>query len=218
MAARLPVDDGPAGETSCPWRPLAQWLVVEVTARHPLSEQCPAKSKRTGFRCQQWVIGGGPCRMHGGSAPQVRAAREARIVAAEAALEAPKTTAEAADVLLGAMNDSHAILQRLKQNIANGRVTAADLDALGQWVDRASRTAKVVADAGLEERRVAISEAQGALLAGAVNQILAEMLRRVLDVLASEPEAARLVSSAWKSLPGQVVPPVFRAIDREVRS
>ncbi len=123
--------------------------------------------------------------MHGGNAPQVRAAREARIVAAEAALEAPKSMAEAGDVLLGAMNDSHALLQRLKQNIANGSVTAADLTALGEWIDRTARVSKAVVDAGVEERRVRMSEQAGALVA--------QVIKNVLDDLRLSPEQQQRV-------------------------
>lgn len=189
-----------------------------MAKRHPLAEQCSATSKATGQRCRIRVIGGGPCRLHGGAAPQVVAAREARIVAAEAAMEAPKTTAEAADVLLGAMNDAHSILQRLKQNIADGRVTVADLDALGQWVDRASRTAKVVVDVGLEERRVRISEEQGQQLAEAIHRILVGMLEGLVVRLGNDRFAIDRVRSAWAELPAEVVPPVLKSIVSENES
>lgn len=143
---------------------------------HPLAEQCTATAKGSGERCQLRVIGGGVCRVHGGAAPQVQTAREARIVAAEAAREAPRTAAEAADVLTGAMNDAHSLLQRLKQNIAAGRVTGADLDALGAWVDRSARIAKLVVDANIEERRTKITEAQGLVIAGVIKQVLADLM------------------------------------------
>lgn len=44
--------------------------------------QCKAHSPRTGKRCRQKAIrGASVCKMHGGSAPQVRAAAQARILA-----------------------------------------------------------------------------------------------------------------------------------------
>ena len=39
--------------------------------RHPLSQQCPCKSKRSGKQCKRLVVGGSPCPMHGGKAPRV---------------------------------------------------------------------------------------------------------------------------------------------------
>lgn len=175
-------------------------------------EQCTATAKGTGRRCARIVIGGGVCVMHGGNAPQVKAAREARIVAAEAALEAPRSAADAADVLTSAMNDSHSLLQRLKSNIADGRVTVADLTALGDWVDRAARISKLVVDAGIEERRTRVSEAQGQLLVVAIQQILDGMLQHLVLRLKDQPDAVKLVQQAWPALPGIVVPPVLRSV------
>lgn len=164
-----------------------------------LSEQCTATSKATGQRCRRRVIGGGVCIMHGGSAPQVRAAREVRILAAEAAMEAPQSAADAADVMTSAMNDAHSLLQRLKVNIADGRITGADLRALGEWVDRAMRASNLVMNAGLEERRVLISEAT------AREFLLA--LERLMDLLSLTPEQRRRVPFE--------LPKVMASIDAE---
>lgn len=44
------------------------------------SQKCSAKSSRTGKPCQRWaILGGTVCPMHGGSAPQVKAAAQLRI-------------------------------------------------------------------------------------------------------------------------------------------
>lgn len=44
--------------------------------------RCTAKSKSTGNRCGNYaIVGGNVCRMHGGSAPQVRIAARARLAA-----------------------------------------------------------------------------------------------------------------------------------------
>lgn len=160
------------------------------------SEQCTATSRRSGERCKRMVVGGGVCPMHGGSAPQVKAAKEARILAAEASAAAPMTRADAADVLTSAMNDSHALLQRLKENIASGRVTSADLKALGDWVDRAARVSKMVVDAGIEERRTQIAEHEG--------QLIAAVIQRILARLQLTPEQQGMVST--------VVPQELRAV------
>jgi hypothetical protein len=164
---------------------------------HPLAEQCPAKSKRTGERCQLRVIGGGPCRWHGGNAPQVRAAREARIVAAEAAREAPRSAADAADVLTSAMNDAHALKERLKENLAAGRITEMQaFSALGEWVDRSARISKLVVDAGIEERQVRLAES-------AVDQVV-QVVNMILDDLGLDARQRDLVPV--------VVPRAFRSI------
>ena len=159
-------------------------------------EQCTATSKRSGDRCKRLVVGGGVCVMHGGNAPQVRVRREARILAAEAAQEAPVTAADAADVMLAAMNDSHGLLQRLKANIASGQVQVSDLSALGDWIDRAARISKMVADAGIEERRMKLTEGQG--------QLIALAIRQILDALGLSPDQQQLVPV--------VVPRILRSI------
>mgnify|MGYP000181523083 FL=1 len=62
--------------------------------------RCSAKSKRSQKACQNPAIAGGTvCRMHGGSAPQVRAAAEFRVMDAYRALQ-PKAVA-VVDALLG---------------------------------------------------------------------------------------------------------------------
>lgn len=44
--------------------------------------QCTAKSKRTAQQCRQpAILRGTVCKMHGGSAPQIRAAAQARLLA-----------------------------------------------------------------------------------------------------------------------------------------
>src|SRR3954471_10803018 len=43
-------------------------------SKNPLAVRCGALSKSTGKQCKAWAIKGGTtCRLHGGSAPQVRA-------------------------------------------------------------------------------------------------------------------------------------------------
>jgi len=140
---------------------------------HPLAEQCTATSKATGQRCRIRVIGGGPCRVHGGAAPQVARAREARIIAAEAARDLPVTAADAADVLTSAMNDAHSLLQRIKQNIADGRFSEADMRVLGDWVDRVARISKLVVDSGVQERRFELEAAQARMVVATFERALA---------------------------------------------
>lgn len=51
-----------------------------MTAPKDESRQCTAKAKSTQKRCQQTaIVGGRVCRMHGGSAPQVKRAAAVRM-------------------------------------------------------------------------------------------------------------------------------------------
>lgn len=72
--------------------------------------QCKAHSKRTGKPCGKDAIkGGSVCRMHGGSAPQVRASAEARLRAlvdpAIGVVEATLKDAKRPDLRLKAAHD-----------------------------------------------------------------------------------------------------------------
>lgn len=53
-----------------------------LEAAHPVEEkpQCTARSKQSGVRCKKPpILGGTVCRMHGGAAPQVKAAALERL-------------------------------------------------------------------------------------------------------------------------------------------
>ena len=63
-----------------------------------MSGKCKATAKGTGQRCQAWAMAGSEvCRVHGGRAPQVKAAA-ARRLAAQAAEQAVRTLGLAADI------------------------------------------------------------------------------------------------------------------------
>lgn len=179
---------------------------------HPLADWCTATSKSTGERCRIRVIGGGPCRLHGGSAPQVRAKREARILAAEAQLEVPVTAEDSANVLTSAMNDAHAILQRLKVNIAQGRLEVGDLTALGEWIDRVTRVGKAVSDAGIDERQVRLAEDQGRLVALVIKSSFAAMLGALTEALSERDDAVAIIQAMWTSKVNEIVPRELRAL------
>lgn len=141
---------------------------------HPMSQQCTATSKATRQQCRRFVIGGGPCVMHGGKAPQVAAKREARIVAHEAAQRhGPLEVRDPADALLSAAMTADELVQRLQQDLRDqAQLKPATLTALGEWLDRTGRLAKTVLDARIDERRTRVSEAQGLMFATAIRQIL----------------------------------------------
>ena len=91
---------------------------------NPLSEQCTAKSKRSGERCRRLVMGGGVCYTHGGAARQVAAKREQRVLLAEAQAAAQTVIVqrEPEEILLDALHDTNATLQAIKAELHAGWV------------------------------------------------------------------------------------------------
>jgi hypothetical protein len=136
---------------------------------HPATEQCPARSKRTGLPCKRLVTGGGVCYLHGGRARQVAAKREQRILLAEARAKAlpavvePQKEATADEILISLLSDVRDTLRSLKAEMV-GNPSPALLILLGDWIDRCDRISRSViitrAEERVEQRRVMISETQ----------------------------------------------------------
>ena len=147
---------------------------------HPLSEQCTAKSKRSGQRCQHLVIGGGVCWIHGGRAPQVAARREQRVLLAEAEAAAPAVveTREPEEILLDALHDTNAVLRQIKHELGAGSLSSTLLAVAGEWFDRVARIAKVVVDgdiaARLERRRERVTAEQVDALSAVLRNVFAD--------------------------------------------
>lgn len=151
-----------------------------MTKRDPLARQCTARAKHTGERCKKWIVGGGVCRSHGGGAPQVAAGREVRIIQGRAQQEAAEQGAvkprDAAEALTGALADSDLVVQNIKQMIeSNGTLEVAQIDALGAWLDRVGRLAKLVMDAKLDERKARRDETTARMIGDAIRGVLAEL-------------------------------------------
>lgn len=156
-----------------------------------LSSQCTATSRRSGQRCQHMVIGGGVCHLHGGKAPQVAAAREARIVAWEAAQgQDPIEVRDPADALMAAATLADELVQRLHRDLRErGTLNSASLMALGDGLDRVGRLSKVVIDARIDERKVRLSEAQGVQM----HRVLVGVLTDLGHDVSPGSEAAQVV-------------------------
>lgn len=152
--------------------------------QHPLSEQCPATSKRTKQQCQQRVIGGGPCSIHGGKAPQVAAKREARIMLWEAQKkQEPIEVRDPGDALLAAAEMADELMQRLRIELnKDGKLSPSLLSAIGEWLDRSSKLNKTVLDARLDERTARIDE-RNVRISNLQAKQLDDVLRRILGEL-----------------------------------
>lgn len=137
---------------------------------HKLSEQCPATSKRSGERCKRWVVGGGPCRIHGGAAPQVAEKRKQRVELGEALSKAPHRSPW--EVLGDVLHTADVVAQAARNEVESGNVTPEALFLLTDAIERAGRWAKVALDAGIDERRTKVAEQHGAALAGCIRAIL----------------------------------------------
>jgi hypothetical protein len=184
----------------------------DLKAGGPLvpAEQCTARAKSTGQRCTQPVSGGGVCRFHGGAAGQVRRKREARQAAAEAqAMYADRyEPRDAGEALAAAAVNGDQVLRSLQQRIEQaGELEAADLDALGAWMDRVSRLSKAVIDARIEERRTQLSERQGALVADVLRGALADLAGmlaagQITTVDPAQPAVMRVVATRLRALAG----------------
>ncbi len=180
--------------------------------------QCHARAKATGERCRRAAIRGGTvCPVHGGRAPQVVAAAKRRREAAEVeeevrgllaftSFEGVRDPLEALARLadesiafkeaLGARVNDLAGQIRYKASGAGTEQLRAEVALYERALDRTARMLDALAKSGFEERRVRMSEQQGALVA--------EVLRRVF---------ARLdLSEAQRALVPTVVPEELRAI------
>jgi hypothetical protein len=165
---------------------------------HPLNQQCEARAKATGRRCERRVVGGAVCFVHGGNAKQVKAKREQRVLVAEARAAAPSVVmAEPEEILITALHDTNATLQAIKAQLWELSVSAEAarpvmLDLIGDWLDRVARIGKVVIDGQLVEkleRRVGV---QARDLASQLTALLAA-------VVAASPLSAQQKLALWES-------------------
>jgi hypothetical protein len=176
----------------------------------PKAGQCTATAKSTRGRCTRPAIAGGTvCRFHGGSAPQVQAAAEQRLLLRRAVLEAetlglpreidPHTALlEELHRTAGAVQWLAAVVADLERGKVEG--DSVYLRLYGDERDRLVKVAKTCVDVGIEERRVRLAESAGAQLAAVV--------RAVLDRLA--------LSDEQRVLALQVVPEEFRRLGGDV--
>jgi len=147
--------------------------------------KCSGTIWSTGLQCDQWaVVGATVCPTHGGRAPQVREAAERRVSIAEALVRNdPRPPWE---VLEDALRVADVVMQDALGEVKElGSVTPQLLDKLIAAVERAHRLAKVNLDAGIDQRRMRLAEAQA--------EQMQRVFTRVLNGLGLTAEQQALV-------------------------
>lgn len=137
---------------------------------------CKARAKSTGQRCTKKAIEGATvCRVHGGAAPQVRAAAAKRIGLAQAFVSGDRRPAW--EILADALHAADTLMldARVKLTQDGEPVTVEALDKFLSALDRAQKFAKTVLDAGVEERRTQAAEALTGQLVGYVRRAMASL-------------------------------------------
>ena len=196
--------------------------------RPPDDRRCQARSKsRGGARCGNWAVTGSRvCRIHGGSAGQVRraAARRLEVEQVEAdvnatlahagiapiddpILELGRLAAEAVafkDALAARVNSLRQV--RYSAPGSGAEQLRAEVQLLERAEDRAGRLLALLVSSGFREREVRVSEQQGALVALAMKRILER-----LGLDPREPSVAGVVVEELTRLesatvPGRVLP------------
>ena len=182
-----------------------------------MSGKCKATAKGTGQRCQAWAMAGAEvCRVHGGRAPQVKAAAKRRLAEQEAARLAAKVLDDPnAAPIVDVVTELQALAGRVRNavDVIGARVNTLHEQEHLRYTDakfaeqlRAEATIWAgllkqfqsllvdMARLGIEERRVVLSEQQGALLALAV--------RRVLEAfgLADDPRVPEVVPGVLREI------------------
>lgn len=199
-------------------------MVQPMNTTTPDIPRCTARNGR-GEQCRNRPIRGGTvCSTHGGSAPQVKAAAERRQLERQAllavetfglprAIDPHEALLEELHRTAGAVSWLGAVVADIERgdvvwgrtSVTKGGPQAGTTSAAGVnvWVQlwQAERkhlveVAKACASAGIEERRIRLAESSGQVLAGVV--------RAVLERLGLTPEQRELV--------GTVVPEEFRRV------
>lgn len=142
------------------------------------ARQCTAMSKRSRERCKRAAIPGGTtCAIHGGKAPQVRAAARRRLEA-QAALAAVDQFGLPVEI-----DPQDALLEEVHRTAGHIAwcelmLKVAEPDDVDRWhrIDlderqHLARVAKAAIDAGLAERTVRLAEEQGRMVAAVIRAI-----------------------------------------------
>lgn len=185
---------------------------------------CRARSKSTGRYCRKVAVPGATvCRIHGGSAPQVRRKAGERLARQRVEgsigqlvdeLQVEAEGMDPVEILLAAVRRSHAMatvldwlvgdLPSLTDTVGEDAHGVPDVmvTMLREWNDAAARHSKLALDAGVEERRVRLAEGDVSDLVGVLKGVSSGLLEVACSVV---PGAAEALRAAWAdSLAGLV--------------
>lgn len=141
--------------------------------RHdPRFSQCAGKSKQNQRRCENDAMpGGSVCRMHGGQAPQVRAAADRRVVLKEAFERGDRRATW--EIMADTLHSADVLMLDARVRLVEGEaVTLEQLDRFLEALDRAQRFAKAFLDAGVDERQARAVETLTGRLTGFVDRAM----------------------------------------------
>lgn len=146
----------------------------------PGHARCHAHAKKTGKPCGRGPVPGGTvCSMHGGKAPQVKAAAERRLEVAEIGrkLERLGVAIEVnpLDALQHSVFEAAGNVAFLRERVQDGGETpsAAWLAHYDAERERLAKFAKMAVDAGVSERLVRLEEAKAEALVRAIKTAVA---------------------------------------------
>lgn len=173
-----------------------------------IKNQCRAKAKSTGERCQRSpVAGAAVCRVHGGASQHVKAAARRRLEVQ--AVQADMMSVIASEGLQGVTDPLEALARLATEALAMKSALAARVNALQQLshmspvgeqikaevllyeraIDRSAKFLDVLAKSGFEERRVRLAEDQGNL----VHEVIMAIFQR-LELTESQWGLARVAA------------------------
>lgn len=138
-------------------------------------EPCTAKAKQTGNRCRRRPSpGASVCTIHGSGAPQVQRKAAARLALAEALAKGDRRPSW--EVLADAAHSLDVVARQLRDQIVAGRrVDARTVDQFIEATERQARLAKVVLDAGIDERRLRLAQEVGGMIAKVIVGVLGDL-------------------------------------------
>lgn len=194
--ARTMIDTGAMkarpGETArrTPW-------VGGEEGNHKGRRRCRAKAKVSGERCKRTAIPGGTvCFYHGGAAPQVRSKAAQRVALLSVSDLLDRTNPEIVNEDLGTGMSRVIALDRQMVMALRALVGELDLDPgsdgftgpdhqgdikvhplvdeLRRWTDQLQKHQKLAWDAGLDERKVQITEDLAGVIASVIASVIAD--------------------------------------------
>jgi hypothetical protein len=192
--------------------------------------QCIATSKRSGDQCKRAAVPGATvCKMHGGGAPQVRAAAAKRLVfaAARAEMDAERgrlgyaIEGDEMELMLELVYEAagnvaalRQLVQELEAGVGRGAIageagsTSKVNEALPHIFvvmynderDRLARYLKMAHDMGIDERRVQLAEEHGRLIADVLRTSLQGFVAALIAAGLTVDVVRRVYREAMPSL------------------